>query len=183
MSRLERKRASRKKKQWTYLLIGIFLLWAVFILFMSTRSYQQQTIRPLLIKISNQINIEIPLPDVKIHYAGYNYNLQSNPYGFIEFTFRKSAHVFVYAVLTLLAHYLIRKKWGRNLYSYILPLIFVVTVASIDETLQKFSADRTSSPYDVLLDFTGGCIALLLMILIERISRKRRSKDSSSLIT
>ena len=183
MSRLKRRKANRRKRQWMYFLIGFLILWAVFILFMSTRSYQQQTIRPLLMKITNHINIDIPLPDVTVHYAGNDYALRSNPYGFIEFTFRKSAHVFVYAVLTLLAHYLIRKKWGRSLYSYILPLVFVVIVASIDETLQKFSEDRTSSPYDVLLDFTGGCIALLLMILIERFSRKRRSKDSSTLIT
>lgn len=165
------------------MLVGILILWAVFILFMSTRSYQQQTIRPLLIKIASHIHMDIPLPDVKVHYAGNDYALQSNPYGFIEFTFRKTAHVFVYAVLTLLAHYLIRKKWGKSQYSYILPLAIVVLVASIDETLQKFSEDRTSSPYDVLLDFIGGCIALLLMILIQWFSRRRRSKDSSSLIT
>lgn len=157
-----------------YVIIGVLLLWAAFILFMSTRSYQQQTIRPLLIKISEHINFDIPLPNVKVHYAGNDYVLKTNPYGFIEFTFRKSAHVFVYAVLTLLAHYVIRKKWGRTLYSYFLPLVMVVIIASIDETLQKFSSERTSSPYDVLLDFTGGCIALLLAIIAQKIFSRRR---------
>ncbi len=159
------------------------ILWAFLILFMSTRTYQQQTIRPLLIKTVHQLNINVNLPNITIHYAGHSNNLRTNPYGFVEFVFRKSAHMFVYGVLTLLAHYLFRRRWGKNMLSYLFPLILIVLIASIDEYLQKFSVGRTSSPYDVLLDFTGGCIALLLSIIIERLYRRRRSKDSSSLIT
>lgn len=183
MSRVK-ERNLRKKKQTRRTLLFLFVVsWAFFILFMSTRSYQEQTIRPLLIKTAHQLNLNVNLPNITIHYAGHSNNLQKNPYGFVEFVFRKCAHMFVYGTLTLLAYFLIRRRFGKHLLSFLLPLILIVAIASIDEYLQKFSEGRTSSPYDVLLDFTGGCIALLLMILIQWYTRRRRSKDSSSLIT
>ncbi|MFD1129244.1 VanZ family protein [Paenibacillus provencensis] len=164
-------------------LVLLLLLWAVFILYMSTRSYQQQSIRPLLTSISHHIQINYTLPDIHIHYAEKVYSLRNNAYGFIEFIFRKFAHVFVYGVLTLLIYMLTRKIWGRRLLSYCLPLLLILMVASLDETIQKYSENRTSSPYDVLLDLSGGCLALLIAICIEWILERRRSKNSSSLIS
>ncbi|SFS39029.1 VanZ like family protein [Paenibacillus sp. 453mf] len=182
MSRTEIKRSRKKRNQRKLLLTCIILIWALFILYMSTRSYQQQSIRPILTSISHHLQINVTLPNINIHYANKIYSLQNNPYGFIEFVFRKCAHVFVYGVLTVLTHLFIRKVWKDNLISYILPLGLILIIACLDETIQRYSENRTSSSYDVVLDFSGGCLALLLTMMIRWFLQKRRSKSSSSLI-
>lgn len=182
MSRTELNKSRKKRNQRKFILFSLLLVWAVFILYMSTRSYQQQSIRPMLTSISHHLQINFTLPNINIHYANQIYSLQNNPYGFVEFVFRKCAHVFVYGILTLLGHLLFRKVWRGSLLSYILPLGLILIIASVDETIQKYSENRTSSPYDVLLDFSGGCLALLITIFLRWLLQKRRSKSSSSLI-
>ena len=83
---------------------------------------------------------------------------------------RKTAHFTEYAVLAFLA---VRacvlsapvslKKWR-----YIVPLLLVVVVASLDELNQSFEASRTSSVWDVLLDISGGTLMLIFLWLIKR---------------
>lgn len=152
----------------------------MFVLYMSTRSFQQQSIRPILINISQYFEIDFTFPNINIHYAHKIYSLQNNPYGFIEFIFRKCAHVFVYSILTILGHLLFFIYWKRNINSYIFPLGLIFVIACIDETMQKYSLNRSSSPYDVLLDFSAGCLSLLLVIYMRWLLNKQGSKKSSS---
>lgn len=174
MSRAER-RQDHKKKQRKRVLLALFLLfWILFILFMSTRTYQQQTIRPLLIQTVQKLNIDFELPDIRISYGGHTNSLRNNPYGFTEFVFRKCAHMFVYGILTLAAHMILKKRWGPTLTVYWVPLVITLLIASTDEFLQRFSAGRTSSFDDVLLDLTGGCIAILLYVLFQYVRHKRK---------
>ena len=81
---------------------------------------------------------------------------------------RKTAHFTEYAVLALLT---IRglsmsaspflQKWR-----YVMPLLLVGAVASLDEFNQSFEPSRTSSGYDVLLDISGGLGMVLFLYLI-----------------
>ncbi|SDX31206.1 VanZ family protein [Paenibacillus sp. PDC88] len=157
------------------IIVALFLLfWVLFILFMSTRTYQQQTIRPLLIQTVQKLDIDFELPDIRISYGGHTNSLRNNPYGFTEFVFRKCAHMFVYGILTLAAHMILKKRWGPALKVYWVPLVITLLIACADEFLQRFSAGRTPSFDDVLLDLTGGCIAILLYVLVQYVQHKRK---------
>lgn len=157
------------------IIVALFLLfWVLFILFMSTRTYQQQTIRPLLIQTVQKLDIDFELPDIRISYGGHTNSLRNNPYGFTEFVFRKCAHMFVYGILTLAAHMILKKRWGHTLKVYWVPLVITLLIACADEFLQRFSAGRTPSFDDVLLDLTGGCIAILLYVLVQYVQHKRK---------
>lgn len=86
---------------------------------------------------------------------------------------RKSAHVIEYAVLALLV---LRAVWRSHFevlrrYRFVVPLLFVIAIASIDEFNQSFSSARTGTYQDVLLDTAGGTIAVLAVWLWTRFRR------------
>lgn len=92
-----------------------------------------------------------------------------------HFFIRKCAHFTEYA---LLAFWTIRALAGSShkllkQYRFIIAIILVLTVASIDEFNQSFEPTRTSSVWDVLLDCTGGLVASLLMWLLFRWTKHR----------
>ena len=105
-------------------------------------------------------------PLLHFFYPDISFELETQ----IHAVVRKCAHFTEYAVLALLA---VRgfsasasnllKKWR-----YILPLIIVAVVASLDEFNQSFEASRTSSFWDVLLDFAGGVAMIAVLWLIKR---------------
>lgn len=83
---------------------------------------------------------------------------------------RKTAHFTEYAVLAFLAvrafsgsasHVL--QKWR-----YILPLVLVVVIATLDEFNQSFEASRTSSIWDVVLDISGGLVMIAVLWVLQR---------------
>jgi VanZ family protein len=51
---------------------------------------------------------------------------------------------------------------------YLASFALVVLIAAIDETNQSFNAARTGSPYDVLLDASGGAAAILFLWLFTK---------------
>lgn len=86
---------------------------------------------------------------------------------------RKSAHVIEYAVLALLV---LRAVWSSHIeqlrrYKFVIPILFVIGIASIDEFNQSFSAARTGTIYDVILDTAGGILAVLAVWLWTRFRR------------
>jgi len=94
---------------------------------------------------------------------------------------RKSAHFTEYAILALLAIRAFTASTGL-LYKlrWVLPLILVAAVAALDEFNQSFEPSRTSSPWDSVLDFTGGAVAILLCLAVSSLWRSRRAPSSVS---
>lgn len=83
---------------------------------------------------------------------------------------RKTAHFTEYAVFAFLA---VRAFSGSASYvlqkwRYILALILVAIVASLDEFNQSFEASRTSSVWDVALDISGGLAMVVVLWVIKR---------------
>jgi VanZ family protein len=83
---------------------------------------------------------------------------------------RKTAHFTEYAVLAFLACRacslslsLLLQKWR-----YLLPILLVIVIASLDEFNQSFEASRTSSVWDVALDISGGAAMLIFLGLLRR---------------
>ena len=81
---------------------------------------------------------------------------------------RKSAHFVEYAILAILTFRAALLAAPRNQLATAAwsALFLVATLATADEWRQAFSSARTGSPYDVLIDITGGAIAILGLIVI-----------------
>ncbi|HEX2639176.1 MAG TPA: VanZ family protein [Pyrinomonadaceae bacterium] len=147
---------SFRQRLWRYAPV---LLWVSIILFLGSNpgsmSETSRFIRPLLQFLfpdSTEATIDL------IH-------------GYI----RKSAHLFEYAVLAALTA---RALVGSSVstlkkFSYAVALLLVLVVASIDEFHQSYEPSRTSSPYDVLIDITGGVLALVIVYGITALIRRR----------
>lgn len=83
---------------------------------------------------------------------------------------RKAAHVTEYAILAALAARVALRSgvsWIRD-YWAVLPLFLVAATAAADEFNQSFNAQRTGSPWDVLLDISGGSAALVILWLLKK---------------
>lgn len=83
---------------------------------------------------------------------------------------RKSAHFTEYAILALLAFRaaLLSASRARVATACWVALFFVGTVAAADEFRQAFSAVRTGSPYDVVIDLAGGVVGLIGVLFVTR---------------
>jgi VanZ family protein len=89
---------------------------------------------------------------------------------------RNAAHFIEYAILALLtfrAALLAARKTQFATAGWI-ALFIVTSLASADEARQAFSPVRTGSPYDILLDVSGGLIAVIGVLII---SRRLRGDD------
>ena len=83
---------------------------------------------------------------------------------------RKFAHFTEYAILAFWAWRAFRSS-GREFlrkYRYAAALGLVILVASIDEFGQSFNPARTGSPYDVLIDVSGGAAMILILLLFTK---------------
>ena len=92
---------------------------------------------------------------------------------------RKTAHFTEYALLAFFAvRALTRSSFVslRNL-KYLLPLILVALVASMDEFNQSFESSRTGSFRDVLLDISGGVVMVAILWLIERSALQKPARQ------
>lgn len=94
---------------------------------------------------------------------------------------RKSAHFTEYAILALLGIRAFFASTGKLYrWRWLLPLLIVAIVASLDEFNQSFEPSRTSSPWDVLLDCIGGVTATLLCSAVYSLWRSRRVPTSAN---
>ena len=86
---------------------------------------------------------------------------------------RKAAHVTEYAILAVIAFRTVKLSGiiARPIVHYLLPILLVMLIASVDEFNQSFEPSRTSSPYDVLLDIAGGMTGLAIVWLFFRLRR------------
>ena len=96
-----------------------------------------------------------------------------------HFFIRKCAHVTEYA---LLAFWAIRASKNSSYpfvrrYRFVLAVVLVLIVASLDEFNQSFEPSRTSTPWDVGLDFVGG-VAMSITYWLVSWARLPRPKSS-----
>ena len=89
--------------------------------------------------------------------------LTANQVYWQDFVIKKSAHLFVYALLAILI-YRSLKLTSRfsKLYLFLFTLILVVLYAVSDEFHQTFSLGRTPTLRDVFIDIAGGLTGLIV---------------------
>ncbi len=95
---------------------------------------------------------------------------------------RKSAHFIEYAILALLTFRAALLAASRAQFATAgwVALFIVTSLATADEARQAFSPARTGSPYDVLIDVTGGLIAVVGVVVISRRLRSTDRAESSA---
>lgn len=163
------------KMSWRRLIaLGLLCCVVIAIFKLSSQPYSKQTIQPLLNRTLSWETAERLLPGVDIHYDGKEYRRDINPYGMIEFAFRKSAHLFVYGVLAAVTALVLRLFRLRPLSTAALSLAVVGFVAILDEWNQRYSAARTPTYQDVLVDLTGGAISLAVCFGISALYKQWR---------
>jgi VanZ family protein len=135
-----------KRRRWLTAYAPLFI-WVVVIIDlgsgMGAVNETSRIIRPLL-----EFLFHGALPETLSIYHGY---------------IRKFAHFAEYAVLAFLAYRAFNPR-RPFLFSFLL----VALVAIADETNQSFINTRTASPYDVLLDISGGVAMLFAIWLVRR---------------
>ena len=99
-----------------------------------------------------------------------------------EFLIRKSAHIFLYFVLSILVFNFIYKVKYRNnsnslIKSILITLIIVFLYACTDEIHQLFISGRSGEFRDIMVDTCGGIIGLILMGINHKAMGKLKSKN------
>jgi VanZ family protein len=157
---------------WLVVLVG----WMALIFIKSNEPYQAQDIRPYLTEWFPASSINNWLPHFKFYYSGQLITWKE-PYGMLEFFFRKSAHIMEYALLTGL--------WFINLgftrlrkYSFFISPVMVVLYAASDEWHQSFIAGRTGHAIDVAVDSIGLLIVMLIWLFWSKRNINRGDKKS-----
>ncbi|CAG7632358.1 VanZ family protein [Paenibacillus allorhizosphaerae] len=154
------------------LIVCIMLLFSF-----SSQSYDQQTIVPFLRSHLNEGELTRILPNIAVKYGDRVFMLKWQPLQFLEFVFRKMAHLIMYATLAVvlfLALFPFRFRWGWKAAFVVLA---IVSTASLDEWNQTMRIRRNGEAIDVVLDSLGGVVGLLICIAVMRIRNKRKVRE------
>lgn len=81
---------------------------------------------------------------------------------------RKTAHFLEYALLAVLATYMVKAWCGKRRKAYTLVAAICVTVPVVDEIIQTFVPGREGRLTDVLLDVCGCIAGFVLLQLLRR---------------
>nr|WP_306795354.1 VanZ family protein [Cohnella sp. GbtcB17] len=148
------------------------VLWLLLIFDFSSQPYSKQSIIPFMKAHIEKSQLQQIVPDVTVRYNHSVIHAKEDPYRFVEFLFRKGAHLFMYFMLGLLAHLLL-VPWIRTLMLRVPGALLIVAVfASLDEWNQSFTGDRTPTPLDVMVDISGAVIGQVLLLVVIAIYRR-----------
>ncbi|WP_166238546.1 VanZ family protein [Paenibacillus turpanensis] len=150
------------------------ICWIAVIFYFSSQSYYEQTIIPQLQSWLPAKELRERVPDLVISYDHVYVNAKKNPYGFIEFIFRKLSHLFVYAVLGCFFMLLFRFRIAKNWLSILFTLVLCMVVAGLDEVNQLDAVKRTPSIVDVGIDAAGAMIGVMVALLVQRIYARNK---------
>nr|WP_275899487.1 VanZ family protein [Bacillus piscicola] len=130
----------------------------------SSMSYEQQDLRGYLHMLPIAW-LEKIVGDVTFTYSSGTVSIEEKGVaGFIEFFIRKGTHVLIYGFMTVCAYVALtpyRLKFHQKL---ALAFLFITLFAVVDEVRHFFHPDRTGLWQDVVLDMSGGALAVMVLI-------------------
>lgn len=85
---------------------------------------------------------------------------------------RKNAHAFEYFVLAILLGYIFLQFKFKGINAAVYILFACLLYAVIDEFHQSFVPGRTSLVSDVLIDFLGSILGLIVLLLVNYLKRR-----------
>ena len=93
---------------------------------------------------------------------------------------RKFGHFSEFALLGFLLGWFFLRQGQRGLHRFTVPLLFGMTAALTDETIQSFSPGRSPQVTDVWIDTAGVCagiiVFLVLHTLVKQIMKTERNQ-------
>lgn len=132
-------------------LVVLLIILAIF----SNTTYEQQTLIPLLQQLLSTQPFYQFLSLFEFTYWGNTVSIETRGYyHFVEFLIRKAAHFSFFGLIGVVIYYLLRQKSMAPLWA----IGAVFTLGCLDEFRQSFSAGRTATMQDVLLDTTGAFV-------------------------
>ncbi|HWI47217.1 MAG TPA: VanZ family protein [Rummeliibacillus sp.] len=150
----------------------LILLLAIFI--SSSQTYEQQTIVPTLQQHFPNEPLKPLLSLLHFHYYGMEISVDSRGYYyFLEFLFRKATHFCTFGAIGLALYIALPRLHYRLIVAVVMTFIF----AAVDEIHQHFTAGRTASLQDVLLDTAGAITFLIIYKCIRLLIRRKSTKD------
>lgn len=91
----------------------------------------------------------------------------------VNFYVRKNAHFFQYLVLSILLCAAVRKIKLYKTSEIVLLLFLLLFFSVIDEFIQMYIPDRTSNIFDILIDFSGGILGMLIYNIGYKMHKKK----------
>ncbi|SFJ68783.1 MULTISPECIES: VanZ family protein [unclassified Bacillus (in: firmicutes)] len=140
------------------------LVWMGVIFYSSSQPYQQQDMRPDIMKYVNAEFVKEHFSWVSIDYGGGTpiSIVNKGVDGFIEFFIRKGAHFTVFGILGALSYFALLRCVFNRKQVFWLSLLLVAMYAGMDEIHQSFTGDRTPMWQDSVLDTCGGITGILI---------------------
>jgi len=77
---------------------GLVFFWLAVIAHFSNQPFSKQDLAPLLQRYPRVVQAATALPEVQFRYAGTVFNNRRDPVRFLQFVFRKAAHLFLYGM-------------------------------------------------------------------------------------
>ena len=140
-----------KKHSW---LIIIGILWHIFIF--------SQSLLPGEVS-SNQSGFIVDTLYPLFTRIGFTIDIDT-----FTFIIRKSAHFVEYFILGIIL-FLIYQKWFKNKTLWVCVLVHGLLTASIDETIQRFTPNRSGELRDVLIDSIGIFVGIIWIFIVQKI--------------
>lgn len=168
------------KRKWyaLYLWDVIALAWLALVFLFSSQPYEKQSIKPLLYKYMANERVMSLIPDISFTYRGRVIDAQADPYRFVEFLFRKGAHLFMYGTLAALVFMVVYSRMkNRTALPIAAALLSALSVASLDEWNQLRGYNRTGSVWDIGIDMVGATVGVIVcsaLIKLAYFARKRK---------
>ena len=149
----------KKKRSKSNIIISwiLMLLWMLFIFYMSQQNGTESTQKSDFVA-----NL--------LRYIGIDGN--ENVRGIITFIIRKAAHFTEYFILFVLIYRVVTIYFNINNLKYYISIFILFLYACSDEIHQSFIPGRECAVRDVIIDTSGGIIALLFILIINKIRKK-----------
>ena len=153
--------------------IFLIVITLIIISFVSTMSYEQQTIVPQLKMLLKDEPFKEQLSKIEVVYWGNLISVETRGYVyFIEFMIRKASHFIGYGIVSLIFY-----AFYRKLHLRLAPILAIATVfiiGCIDEFYQHYAPGRTGIFDDVLLDTSGAIFFISIVVIIQAFISKRK---------
>ncbi|UVI27900.1 VanZ family protein [Paenibacillus spongiae] len=143
-----------------WLALFTLIAWTALVFGFSSQSYSSQSIQPWLKSFIAKDRLTHVVPAVTLTYSKAVIDAKEEPFRFVEFLFRKSAHIFVYAVLGGLAFLTFLPRLRRTSRACFISFLYIAIVSGLDEWNQSRVSMRTSTLQDVIVNCTGGLIGM-----------------------
>jgi VanZ family protein len=149
-------------KRKTILMGLLCVVWLVVIFYNGTRQGEvsQRSSKEIVKVISKFINIS-PIAAERASIKFINAN----------FYVRKNAHFFQYLVLSILICSIVRQLKLCKSSEIFLVLFLLLLFPVADEFIQKYIPGRSSSILDIIIDFSGGVLGMLVFKIAVRSSK------------